>query len=92
MFVLPTLIYVLLGAAIAWASPAPNTPPTRHSTTLTSRARGIACLDGGLNCSGAYGKRAADALSGLDDNTWYNDSQLLGAILLTYRHQFVLMF
>ena len=95
--VLPTLIYVLLGAAIAQASPAqaspaPTLPPTRHSTMLTSRDQGIGCLDGGLNCSGAYGKRAADALSGLDDNTWYNDSQLLGAILLTYRHKFVVMF
>jgi len=70
MFVLPTLVYTLLGATIAWAS----TPP----------ADGVNCK-GSSRCNGASYSTSQDLvtlISQIRDDAWYKDGQQIGAVVV----------
>ena len=88
MFVLPTLVYTLLGATIAWASPV--------STVTTPKPTGAVVPptpDLGINCDGSgycnWGKvGSASELVGyiyeISDNAWYNNGQQIGAVVFLH--------
>ena len=85
MFVLPTLVYTLLGAAIAWASPTPTPKPTDAVVPPTP--------DLGINCEGSFycdwGKVGSTSelvgyISQISDDAWYNDGQQIGAVVFFF--------
>jgi len=81
MFVLPTLVYTLLGVTIAWASPAP-TPKSANAVVPRD----------GINCkgNGECGGSSEDAtpswtlvgyINQISDDAWYKDGQQIGAVV-----------
>jgi hypothetical protein len=82
MFVLPTVVYTLLVATVAWASPAPIPKPTDAVVPPTP--------DLGINCRGSgycdWGKvgstsELAGYISQISDDAWYNNGQQIGAVV-----------
>ena len=85
MFVLPTLVYALLGATIAWASPAPTAPTPKPTDAVVPPTPDL-----GINCRGSgycdRGKAGSTwelvaYISQISDNAWYNNGQQIGAVV-----------
>jgi len=82
MFVLPTLVYTLLGATMALASPAPTRKSVDAAVPPTP--------DLGINCNGSgfcdWGKVGATSelvgyINQISDDAWYNNGQQIGAVV-----------
>ena len=89
MFILPTLIYTLLGATLSWAIPSPvvgrdilSVPVMNHTAVQDAR-------DQSVNCHGSLGCPMPGLTDGLDalgiqvekigDDTWYDNGKQIGA-------------
>ena len=90
MFILPTLIYALLGATLSWATPSPvvrrdilSVPVLNHTAVQDARDQSVNC-HGGMGCS--IQSVIGDGLDGLgslvgkiQDDDWYNNKKQIGA-------------
>ena len=77
MFVLPTLVYTLLGAAIAWAASTPK------PADVVVRDNGVNC--GGSGFCGDLGVSTSGDLvnyiNQIPDDAWYRNGAQIGAVV-----------